>query len=59
MEIKTLLSTDKMRVKAVYLHGELFSVRVYVFDGEGFVENDAEVFTSGQVAVQRKDMCSV
>lgn len=52
MEIKTLLDSEGMRVKAVYLHGELFSIRVYVFDGEGYVETDAEVFKSGSVSVQ-------
>lgn len=55
MEIKILYSDHKTRVKAVYLHGELFYTRTYIMDADGFVDTMITVFKSGSYDVQRAE----
>lgn len=53
MEVKKLLSDGNIDVTALYLHGELFSVQVYIKDEDGYVDSDVTVYKkSGRISVQ-------
>lgn len=47
------MSNDRIDVTAVYLHGTLFSVQVYVKNSDGYVDKSITVYSkSGNVETQ-------
>lgn len=53
MNTKKLMSDDRIDITATYLHGEVFSIQVYIKDSEGYVDKTVRVYyKSGQVEMQ-------
>lgn len=53
MNTKKLMSDDRIDITATYLHGEVFSIQVYIKDSEGYVDKTVRVYyKSGEVEMQ-------
>ena len=53
MNTKKLMMDDRIDITATYLHGEAFSIQVYIKDSEGYVDKTVTVYCkSGRVEMQ-------